>query len=371
VQRLLPRVVPVPALNAVQAGAVLVLYDVTDLVRLDEMRSELVAVASHELQTTLRMTLLMLQEASDRLPDRQRELVATSLIGVEQLSETVHEFLDLTRIEAGELRLNLEPVHVSAVIADALRRVQGQADARGISVHTRADLRLPSISADPVRLRAVFDNVLDTAQEAAIGFVRQLGTADVATVIDFDSRVHTAQDFTSETGALENAIRATRAGGSTSLHNALYIALKQLGKLTPLDDPGDPRRRAIVVLSDGEDTSSLVSFDEVFDLASRSDTVIYAIGLGANDLLSSRRGNDGVFLLRRLTQQTGGRAFFPKAAADLANVYSDIRNELASQYVLAYESGGARDGRWRRIAVRVTRPNVAVRTRQGYFASRR
>jgi signal transduction histidine kinase len=166
VQRLLPRVVPVPALNPGQAGAILVLYDVTDLVRVDEMRSELVAVASHELQTpltTLRMTLLMLQEASDRLPDRQRELVATSLIGVEQLTETVHEFLDLTRIEAGELRLNLEPVHVAAVIAEALRRVQGHADGRSISVHTLVASDLPPISADPVRLRAVFDNVLSNA----------------------------------------------------------------------------------------------------------------------------------------------------------------------------------------------------------------
>ena len=109
VQRLLPRVVPVPALTPQQGGAVLLLYDVTDLVRLDEMRSELVAVASHELQTpltTLRMTLLMLQEQSHVLPERERELVATSLMGVEQLTETVHEFLDLTRIEAGELRLD-------------------------------------------------------------------------------------------------------------------------------------------------------------------------------------------------------------------------------------------------------------------------
>lgn len=166
VQRLLPRVVPVPALNPEQGGAILLLYDVTDLVRLDEMRSELVAVASHELQTpltTLRMTLLMLQEASDRLPDRQRELVTTSLIGVEQLTETVHEFLDLTRIEAGELRLNLEPVHVSTVVAEALRRVQGQAQAQGISVSTHADSDPPRISADPVRLRAVFDNILSNA----------------------------------------------------------------------------------------------------------------------------------------------------------------------------------------------------------------
>ena len=157
VQRLLPRVVPVPALNPQQRGAILLLYDVTDLVRLDEMRSELVAVASHELQTpltTLRMTLLMLQEASDLLPERQRQLVATSLIGVEQLTETVHEFLDLTRIEAGELRLNLEPVHVSAVIAEALRRVEGQAKAQGIALSTRVDPDLPRIvgrSAPPAR----------------------------------------------------------------------------------------------------------------------------------------------------------------------------------------------------------------------------
>ena len=97
------------------------------------------------------------------LPERQRELVATSLIGVEQLTETVHEFLDLTRIEAGELRLNLEPVHVSAVIADALRRIEGQAKAQGISLVAHLDTDLAPISADPLRLRAVFDNILSNA----------------------------------------------------------------------------------------------------------------------------------------------------------------------------------------------------------------
>jgi NtrC-family two-component system sensor histidine kinase KinB len=166
VRRLLPRVVPVPAVSPYQRGAVLLLYDVTDLVRLDEMRSELVAVASHELQTpltTLRMTLLMLKEAADVLPERHRELVATSLIGVEQLTETVHEFLDLTRIEAGELRLNLEPVHVGLVIAEALRRVETQARAQDIAVAARVDPDLPQIWGDPLRLRVVFDNILSNA----------------------------------------------------------------------------------------------------------------------------------------------------------------------------------------------------------------
>ncbi len=157
---------PVPAVNPHERGAILLLYDVTDLVRLDEMRSELVAVASHELQTpltTLRMTLLMLKEAADVLPERHRELVATSLIGVEQLTETVHEFLDLTRIEAGELRLNLEPVHVGLVIAEALRRVEAQARAQDVTVAARVDPDLPQIWGDPLRLRAVFDNVLSNA----------------------------------------------------------------------------------------------------------------------------------------------------------------------------------------------------------------
>ena len=166
VQRLLPRVVPVPSAHPQPGGAVLLLYDVTDLVRLDELRSDLVAVASHELQTpltTLRMTLLMLQEGSAALPQRQRELVATALIGVEQLNEVVHEFLDLTRIEAGELRLNLEPVHVGAVLGEAFRRVEAQAKAQEIAISRSIDTDLPPIGADPLRLRAVFGNILANA----------------------------------------------------------------------------------------------------------------------------------------------------------------------------------------------------------------
>jgi NtrC-family two-component system sensor histidine kinase KinB len=166
VRRLLPRVVPVAGTHRRVGGGVVVLYDVTDLVRLDEMRSELVAVASHELQTpltTLRMTLLMLQERSAALPDRDRELVATSLIGVEQLTEIVREFLDLTRIEAGELRLDLERVDLGSLVRDVLRRIDGQLKAQGIAPIVDLDPDLPVVLADPARLRAVFDNVLSNA----------------------------------------------------------------------------------------------------------------------------------------------------------------------------------------------------------------
>jgi signal transduction histidine kinase len=166
VRRLLPRVVPVPAMTPEKRGAILLLYDVTDLARVDEMRSELVAVASHELQTpltTLRMTLLMLQESAEVLPKRQRDLVATSLIGVEQLAEIVHEFLDLARIEAGELRLNLERLHLPSLVADAVRRVESQANAQSILLELCVDPELPRILGDAVRLRAVLDNILSNA----------------------------------------------------------------------------------------------------------------------------------------------------------------------------------------------------------------
>jgi NtrC-family two-component system sensor histidine kinase KinB len=79
------------------------------------------------------------------------------------MTETVHEFLDLSRIEAGELRLNLETLRVSAVIGEALRRVEGQATAQGISLSYHADAQLPPVVADPLRLRAVFDNILSNA----------------------------------------------------------------------------------------------------------------------------------------------------------------------------------------------------------------
>ena len=207
-----------------------------------------------------------------------------------------------------------------------------------------------------------------TAQVAAIGFAERLRDEDQASVIDFDSRVNILQGFTNSVDELEAAIRRTSAGGSTSLYNAIYISLKELGKVgaTTVDEI---RRQAIVMLSDGEDTSSLVEFDEVLELAKRSDTVIYSIGLRSRDIRTRRGFREADFVLRQLAQETGGRAFFPERADDLPEIYQRISDELSSQYTLGYISKNPlQDGRWRRIVVRVDRPNVAARTKQGYYA---
>jgi len=229
----------------------------------------------------------------------------------------------------------------------------------------KADVRLAL--ALVVDSSASMEDAMTTAQEAASGFVRELETVDVATVVDFDSRVRVLSDFTNDKKALEEAIRSTTPGGSTSLYNAVYIALNELKKIMLSDGPEVLRRRVIVLLSDGEDTSSLLSFEEALDAASRSDTVIYTIGLGVGSPAARRTPGDASFVLSRLAERTGGRAFFPAQAKDLAGVYRNIREELSNQYVLAYISSSQRAGQWRRVQVRVNRPNVAVRTRQGYF----
>ena len=217
---------------------------------------------------------------------------------------------------------------------------------------------------------ASMEERLQTAHEAAVGFTSRLRPEDVAEIINFDSRVEILQTFTNDQQRLERAIRQTSAGGSTSLYNAIYISLKELKKVRAQTFE-DVRRQAIVVLSDGEDTSSLVGFDEVLEQAKRSETAIYSIGLRSPDGRSRRGFQEADFVLRQLSRETGGLAFFPDRVGDLASIYEQIADELSNQYTLGYTSNNPRrDSMWRRIVVRVTRPSVTARTKQGYYAPR-
>ena len=208
---------------------------------------------------------------------------------------------------------------------------------------------------------------LPTLQTAAGNFVKRLNSNDIAQIIDFDSSVQMRQGFTSNQSELLTAIDRTAAGGSTSLHNAIYVALKELKKVRAVTEE-DIRRQALVVFSDGEDTSSLVSFDEVLDLAKRSETSIYAIALRGSDV-QAKGVREAEFVMKTLAQETGGRSFFPAKIEDLTGVYSQISDELASQYTIGYTSKNPRrDGAWRRIDVRVSRPSVTARAKRGYYA---
>jgi Ca-activated chloride channel homolog len=218
---------------------------------------------------------------------------------------------------------------------------------------------------------ASMEERLLVAQDAAVGFAQRVRAEDLAQIVDFDSRVQVAQSFTNDKAALEKAIRATSSGGSTSLYNAVYIALKELAKVKA-SSADDVRRQAIVVLSDGEDTTSLVSFEEVMELAKRSETAIYTIGLQPREQSALKGFREAEFVLRQLAQETGGRSFFVQKAEELTGVYGQIADELSSQYTMGYAPGNAkRDGAWRRLQVQAARSNVTVRTKRGYFAPAR
>jgi Ca-activated chloride channel family protein len=210
------------------------------------------------------------------------------------------------------------------------------------------------------------DERMGIAQEAAIGFAKQLHKDDQAEVVDFDSQVRILQSFTGDAALLEKAIRQTTANGSTSLYNALYIALKDLKKVKA-EKESDIRRQAIVLLSDGDDTSSLIEFDQVLDLAKRSETVIYSIGLRQGEI-ARREFKEAEFVLKQLSSETGGKAFFPTDARELQKIYQSIWDELSSQYALAYSSTNPKhDGAWRRVQVRIAKPGLTARTKQGYY----
>jgi Ca-activated chloride channel family protein len=272
----------------------------------------------------------------------------------------------------------IELVSLNVTVSDGAGRYVKDLDPEDFQVFedgVKQDVTFFNKTNSPIALSLLLDTSasmetkLSTAQEAAIGFARRLRPQDLAEVVDFDSRVVTLQTFTNKATALEQAIRKTSAGGSTSLYNAIYIALKDLKKVVA-PNPDEIRRQAIVVLSDGEDTSSLLAFEEVLDLARRSETAIYTIGLRASDASSSSKGfKEAEFVLRQFSQETGGRTFFPGQISDLTGVYEQISEELSSQYTVGYTSKNQkRDGAWRRIVTRMAKPGLTARTKQGYFA---
>jgi Ca-activated chloride channel family protein len=275
-------------------------------------------------------------------------------------------------------RANVDVVSLNVTVVDPQNRYVTDLTEQDFSVFedgTKQELTYFNRTNLPIALSLLIDtsasmeNRMQLAQDAAVGFARKLRQQDLAQVVDFDSRVEVLQDFTNNVAELERSIRATSAGGSTALHNALYISLKELAKIKPRT-ADEVRRRAIVVLSDGEDTSSLVTYEEVLELAKRSETAIYAIALQAKDGAQTKGFREAEFVLRQFAQETGGRAFFPSRVEDLRDVYGQIADELSSQYSLGYASKNTRrDGGWRRIAVQVARPQAIARTKRGYYAA--
>lgn len=280
----------------------------------------------------------------------------------------------LAAAQQGRFRGGVELVSLNVTVTDGARYVMDleQADFEVYEDGALQPLTFFSRVPQPVALAILLDTSnsmeekLATAQEAAVGFVRRMRKGDTMEVVEFNSQVRIPQPFTSDTASLERAIRQTTANGSTSLYNAIYVSLRELKKERAASAE-EIRRQAIVVLSDGDDTTSLVEYEEVLNLAKRSETAIYAIGLRPAET-GRPRFKEAEFVLRQLSQETGGRVFFPASVIELPKIYEQISEELASQYSLAYAPRNPmRNGVWRRVDVRVKRPGLAARARRGYY----
>ncbi len=201
-------------------------------------------------------------------------------------------------------------------------------------------------------------------QEAAVEFINSVMRpgADRALVVSFDTQTQLVSDLEGSTEKLAEKIRELRAGGGTSLYDAIFYACRD--KLA-MDQPKHKFRRAMVILSDGDDTQSTMSRDQALEMAQKSDVVIYTISTNI-----SRQETDGDKVLRYLAAETGGLAFFPFKVEDLAQSFENIANELRHQYNLYYRPEPLKtDGSYQTLNVKVKgRKDLVVRARKGYYA---
>jgi VWFA-related protein len=200
-------------------------------------------------------------------------------------------------------------------------------------------------------------------QEAAIEFLNAIirPRYDKAFVVGFDATPEVTQDFTDNTQSLSTGVRMLRAGGGTAMFDALYSACRD--KLLKQEQSG-PVRRAIILLSDGEDNLSHATREEAIDMATRAEVIVYTISTN----ISGMKGK-GDKVLERIAEATGGRAFFPFQMRDVSDAFLSIQEELRSQYAVAYKPADfAADGRYRTIEILAQARGLKVRTRKGYYA---
>jgi Ca-activated chloride channel family protein len=205
------------------------------------------------------------------------------------------------------------------------------------------------------------ENKLSLVRAACAAFVDRLGEGDSFAIYSFgDSKVRLLQDFTLIRD-IPDAVWDLRAKGMTTLYDAIVTAADAL-------DRRPEQRRAILVVSDGADTQSRASLDQATRRAVEAQLIVYAIDLsdgGAGPI------NSGAAVLKSLTARTGGRLFTSPGGSRLREAFDQTIDELRHQYTLTYApTNDRKDGRWRTIEVRIDRPGLDIRTREGYWARR-
>jgi VWFA-related protein len=276
--------------------------------------------------------------------------------------------------DATRIRVRVDLVNVLFTVTDRKNRLAlnlTKDDLHVLEDNKPQSVRFFSRESDlPLRIAILIDTSnsirerLRFEQEAAVDF---LTTAlrprkDQAFVVAFDVQPELLQDYTDDMEKLSRAIRSLQAGGSTGLYDTMYYASKE--KMLFFPPPEPYLRRVMIVISDGQDNSSEHTRDEALAMAQRGEVTIFTISTNRSGIQEK-----GDRVLKYLAEETGGRAFFPFSASDLAANFQEIARELRSQYSLAYVStNAARDGTYRAISIQSRDKGMRVRAKSGYFA---
>lgn len=309
--------------------------------------------------------------------------LAVGTIALLTLSLPLHAQAPATPSQGSVFRSGASLVALNVTVTDGTRLVSGL-NMEDFSIYEDGVLQRVQFFESkevPIDLILLLDtsasmsDKMSVVHDAAVGFLKTLRDTDRGAVVTFGDNVNIAQPLTPDRDQLEKAVRQSTSHGSTALNNALYVAMKQFARSAQQGEDGGVRRQAIAVLSDGEDTSSVIGFDDVLALARKSGINIYTICLqnkySVARVESGRKYfSESDYSMKTLAQETGAVSYFPQSVQELKGIYAGISDELSTQYSIGYSPLNWRaDGRFRRIIVKVNaHPEFRPRARLGYTA---
>ena len=282
---------------------------------------------------------------------------------------------DKTEKNPDNLVVNVELVNVLFTVMDRKGKLVTDLDKSNLKLYEDNKLQTITNFSRETDLPLTIALVIDTStsirerfkfeQEAAIDFLYRTlrPKKDKALLVTFDSAIELVQDYTDNPEVLSKAIRQIRPGGGTKMLDAIYLACQEKLK-------SELGRKILILISDGDDNLSLETLASTLEMAQKSDVAIFAISTNSSGFFGITAPKADK-ILKRLAEETGGRAFFPFKAEDLSASFQDIGAELRSQYSLAYRSSNpGRDGSFRSIKIETDRKNLKVKARKGYYAPR-
>jgi Ca-activated chloride channel family protein len=282
---------------------------------------------------------------------------------------------DKDRQSGQSLKVDVDLVLVNATVTDSQNRyVQGLEKDHFRIFEDKVEQQLQYFSAEdvPLSLGIIFDvsgsmkDKISTARNAAVTFLKTGNPDDEHFLVEFSSGPELVQGFTSDVSRLQDHLIFTPAKGMTALYDAVYLGLEKVKE-------GNNPKKALLLITDGEDNHSRYSFSNVKEYVKEQDVQIYAIGIVSDWNSQLGAGRTGRALIEELSDLTGGRSFFPDSVYELEDICTKIAIELKNQYVIGYRStNAAKDGKWRKIQMKINPPKglsgLNVRYKTGYYA---